>query len=308
MEVKATEECDLAWRKACPVKQLEEKVAVVTGAASGIGRALVRRCAAERMKIVLADVEPAALTALELEVRKDGATALGVLTDVSNPRDVEQLSERTVNRFGAVHLLFNNAGVGMIGPAVWESTIADWSWILGVNLWGVIHGLRVFIPLMLEQATECHIVNTASAAGLLPQPGMGVYSASKAAVIALTEAVQHELAIRRAQVRVSVVCPGPVKTRMIDAARNRPAALQNDPWVETERQAAHAEAEQELRSICESGMSPDEVAELSFAALSEHRMHTFTHPWISPALELRMSNILKGIDPWTGLGSKEPEA
>jgi NAD(P)-dependent dehydrogenase (short-subunit alcohol dehydrogenase family) len=287
------------------VKHFEKKVAVVTGAASGIGRALARRCAAEGMKVVLADVEPAALTAIELEARKEGASVIGVLTDVSKARDVEQLAERTLSRFGAVDVLFNNAGVGMIGPAVWECTLADWNWILGVNLWGLIHGLRVFIPIMLEQATECHVVNTASAVGLLPVPGMGVYSASKAALISLSETVQHELAIRNARVRISVVCPGPVKTRMVDAARNRPAALQNDPWLETERRAKHSEAEKEMQQICETGMSPDQVADLAFGALTAHRLLTFTHPWIPRLLEQKVKNILQGIDPWAGLSYEE---
>lgn len=288
------------------MKQLADKVAVITGAASGIGRALSRRCATEGMKIVLADVEPAALTAAEVEARDEGARVLGVLTDVSRQKDVERLAERTLSRFGAVHVLFNNAGVGMIGPPLWESTLADWNWILGVNLWGLVHGLRVFVPIMLEQGTECQIVNTASAAGLTPQPGFGIYSTSKAAMIVLSETLQHELTLARAPIRVSVVCPGFVRTRMADAARNRPAELQNESWVESDRRAKYAGVREEYRRATEAGMPPEEVADQILSAIRQGRLHLFTHPEVRSALTLRVSNVLRSIDPWIQCGTEEP--
>jgi NAD(P)-dependent dehydrogenase (short-subunit alcohol dehydrogenase family) len=254
---------------------------------------------------VLADVEPAALTAIEVEARGAGAPVLGVLTDVANLKDVERLAERTLAKFGAVHLLFNNAGVGTIGPSLWECTQADWNWILGVNLWGLIHGLRVFVPIMIEQSTECHIVNTASAAGLLSTPGMGICSASKAAVIAISETLQHELTQKGAAIRVSVVCPGSVQTRMVDASRTRPAPLRNESWVESERQTTHGEAQRKLRRATEAGMSPDELADQVLRAVVAEQLYVFTHPWVKTALELRVRSILHGTDPLPGTGLNE---
>ena len=147
------------------MKEFEDKVAVITGAASGIGRAMAERCVQEGMKVVLADVEVETLTKTEASMKASGATVLAVRTDVSQARDVEALAQKTLDVFGAVHLLCNNAGVAT-EAAIWESTIAEWEWVMGVNLWSVIHGVRVFVPIMLAQDTECHIVNTASMAGL----------------------------------------------------------------------------------------------------------------------------------------------
>ena len=161
------------------MKEFKDKVAVITGAASGIGRALADRCVQEGMKVVLADVEVEALTKTEESMKAAGATVLAVRTDVSQAGDVEALAEKTLEAFGAVHLLCNNAGVAT-EAAVWESTIAEWEWVMGVNLWGVIHGVRVFVPVMLAQDTECHVVNTASMAGLISGPGLGVYKVTQA--------------------------------------------------------------------------------------------------------------------------------
>src|SRR5215472_5269643 len=156
------------------MKDFQDKVAVVTGAASGIGRALVEKSAQEGMKVVLADVEEGALKQAEAELKAYGAEVLAVHTDVSQAADVERLAEQTFATYGAAHLLFNNAGVGG-GTTVWESSIADWQWVLGVNLWGVIHGIHYFVPRMLAQDTEGHIVNTASSAGWITSSGMGIY-------------------------------------------------------------------------------------------------------------------------------------
>ena len=164
-----------------------DRVAVITGAASGIGRGLARRCAQEGMQVVLADIEQAALAETEAELRALGASAIGVVTDVSNAGEVEALARKSLDAFGAIHLLFNNAGVGVV-RSVWESTLTDWEWVLGVNLWGVIHGVRVCVPIMLQQDTECHIVNTASIAGLVVGPGSSsTYTVSKHGVVALSE-------------------------------------------------------------------------------------------------------------------------
>ena len=203
------------------MKELKGKVAVITGAASGIGRALADRCVQEGMKAVLADVEVDALAKAEAGLKASGATVLAVPTDVSQARSVAALAQKTLEAFGAVHLLCNNAGVGS-EAAIWESTLEEWEWVMGVNLWGVIHGVRAFVPIMLAQDTECHIVNTASMAGLISGPGLGAYKVTKHAVVSLSETLHHELAERAAKVRVSVLCPGFVNTRIMESARNRP--------------------------------------------------------------------------------------
>ena len=168
------------------MQEFKDRVAVITGAASGIGRGLAERCAQEGMKVVLADVEEAALAQTALEFSAAGATLLAVRTDVSRAGDLETLAQQTLKAFGAVHLLVNNAGVGA-GGTIWDSTLADWEWVIGVNLWGVIHGLRTFVPIMLAQTTEAHIVNTASIAGLLPYHPGASYQVTKHAVVALSE-------------------------------------------------------------------------------------------------------------------------
>jgi NAD(P)-dependent dehydrogenase (short-subunit alcohol dehydrogenase family) len=201
------------------MKDFSGRIAVVTGAASGIGRALAERCAREGMRVVLADVEPGPLAEVEAGLRAGGGTALAVRTDVSQAKDVEALAQKTLDAFGATHLLFNNAGVATSGT-VWESSLADWEWVIGVNLWGVIHGVRAFAPIMLAQDAEGHIVNTASLSGLISFPRGGAYAATKHGVVTLSEALHHELAERGERVKVSVLCPGLVQTRIVDCARN----------------------------------------------------------------------------------------
>jgi NAD(P)-dependent dehydrogenase (short-subunit alcohol dehydrogenase family) len=206
------------------MKEFKDKVAVITGAASGIGRALAERCAHEGMKVVLADVDVDALTATEAALNATGAPVLAVVTDVSKAQDVDALAQRTLSAFGGVHLLCNNACV-WAGISAWDTSLSDWEWVLGVNLWGVIHGVHAFVPVMLAQGTAGHIVNTASMAGLLTGRGPAVYRVSKHAVVALSEMLYHQLAQRGAHVKVSVLCPGGVDTQILDAARHRPAHL-----------------------------------------------------------------------------------
>ncbi len=277
------------------MKQFDGKVAVVTGGASGIGRALADRCAREGMKVVLADVERDALARAESELKADGATVLAVPTDVSKLSDVEALARQTLAAFGGVHLLFNNAGVGG-GSAIWESSIADWQWILGVNLWGVIHGVKVFVPIMLEQGGECHVVNTASEAGLIAGPGLGIYKVTKHAVVSLSETLYYELGMRNAKVKVSVLCPSWVKTRIGESARNRPPELADG----TDRPMAPdqmAMAAQVWRAI-QSGIPPSEVADQVFRAIVDERLYILTHPEEARVLvEERLGNILEERSP-----------
>jgi NAD(P)-dependent dehydrogenase (short-subunit alcohol dehydrogenase family) len=215
------------------MREFKDRVAVVTGGASGIGRAMAERFAAEGMKVVLADIEEGPLAKAESEMKASGATVLAMPTDVSKASDVEALAKKTTDAFGAVHVLCNNAGVGPVMGASWELTEADWQWVLGVNLWGALHGIRVFLPVILKQDSEGHIVNTASMAGLLSAPWGATYGVAKHGIVTLSESLHRELAMVGAKVKVSVLCPAWVKTQLMDGDRNRPAALQNEPGQET---------------------------------------------------------------------------
>jgi NAD(P)-dependent dehydrogenase (short-subunit alcohol dehydrogenase family) len=277
------------------MKEFQGKVAVVTGAASGIGRGLAERCAQEGMKVVLADIEELALMRASQELKATGAQVLAVLTDVSKVTDVEALAQKTMATYGTVHLLFNNAGVGA-GTVIWESTLADWEWTLDVNLWGVIHGIRTFVPLMLEQQTEGHIVNTASIAGLTAGPGLGIYKVTKHGVVTLSETLYHELALRGSNIKVSVLCPGFVNTRIMDSARNRSVQLQNDPTEE--RMSPESEAVvQFMRQAVEAGMPPHQVADIVFQAIRDEKFYILTHPELKEAIRVRMEDILQERHP-----------
>ena len=276
------------------MKDFKDKVAVITGAASGLGLSMAHRFAAEGMKLVLADVEEEALRKVETEFRKAGVPVLGIKTDVARSHDIERLAEKTLATFGAVHILCNNAGVAP-GGVVWENTQADWEWVMGVNVWGVIHGVRTFLPIMLRQDTECHVVNTASVAGMLSVPGMGIYCVSKHAVVTLTECLYHDLQQRGAKVGVSVLCPAFVPTGIIDSERNRPAALRNTPRPKT---AEELERDESSRHAVQSGrITPDQVAGMVFDAITNDRFYILTHPKIKRAIQSRMEDILEGRQP-----------
>jgi NAD(P)-dependent dehydrogenase (short-subunit alcohol dehydrogenase family) len=275
------------------MKTFKDKVAVITGAASGIGRGLAERCVQEGMKVVLADVEREALAKAEASMKAAGAAVLAVQTDVSQARDIETLAQKTLAAFGAVHLLCNNAGVAGTPAPIWESTIADWEWVTGVNLWGVIHGVRVFIPLMLAQDTDCHIVNTASMAGLISCPGLGAYKVTKHGVVTLSETLYHELAERGAKVKVSVLCPGIVNTRIMESARNRAGPV---PGTQSLDPASGAGWEI-LRHLVPAGMPPAQVADAVFEALRKDQFYIFTHPEDKKYVRSRMEDILQERSP-----------
>jgi NAD(P)-dependent dehydrogenase (short-subunit alcohol dehydrogenase family) len=273
------------------MKELSGKVAVVTGAASGIGEALARRFAAEGMRVVLADVERAPLARVVADL---GDQAIAVPTDVSRLPEVEALARAAVDAFGAVHVLCNNAGVVAGGPS-WELSQADWDWVLGVNLWGVIYGVRVFVPLMLEHGQEGHVVNTASMAGLVSSPYNGPYNVAKQGVVALSETLHYELAIAGAQLKVSVLCPGWVNTRIADAERNRPASA-------PVREASPLEQMMDpvVRQLLASGLPPERVAELVVAAIRDERFYVLTHPEFKGLVRQRMEDILEDRSPALG--------
>jgi NAD(P)-dependent dehydrogenase (short-subunit alcohol dehydrogenase family) len=278
------------------MKEFRDKVAVITGAASGIGRGLAERCAQEGMKVVIADVDETGLAQAEGELKDANADVFAVRTDVSKFSDVEVLAQRTLDTFGSVHMLFNNAGVGA-GTTVWESTLADWQWVMGVNLWGVIHGIRAFVPLMLKQADECHIVNTASIVGLVSGPGLGVYKVTKQGVVSLSETLYCELTAIGAKIKVSVLCPAGVNTRIMESERNRPVELQN-ATTEALLNPIFAQNEAMLRHLVETGMSPLQVADVVFDAIREEQFYILTHADWKPMVQKRMNDILQEKNPF----------
>ena len=277
------------------MRDFQNKVAVITGAASGIGRGLAERCALEGMKVVLADVEETALDQTAQELKGTGADVLAVRTDVSKSEEIEALANKTLDAFGAVHLLFNNAGVGA-GTTVWESTLADWEWVLGVNLWGVIYGVRTFVPIMMKQNDECHIVNTASIAGLTSGPSLGVYKVSKHGVVSLSETLACELATIGSKIKVSVLCPAGVNTRIMNSERNRPAEMQNDSLVESTHPAVK-QMDELLRQLIETGMSPAQIADAVFDAISSEKFYILTHAEMKPMVQKRMEDIQQERNP-----------
>jgi len=275
------------------MKDLSKRVAVVTGAASGIGYALAERFADEGMRVVLADVEEKALAMASEKLAARGAAALAVRTDVANPADVQALAEATLARFGAVHVLCNNAGVGGDVAPVWELPLESWRWVLDVNFWGVVHGVRTFVPIMLRQDSEGHIVNTASMAGHLSMPLLGPYHATKFAVVSLTESLHYELALANAKLKASVLCPGFVRTNIMESERNRPAHLRTA--------VPPAEVSQALRSAFQSvvaaGIAPSVVAERVLEAIREERFYVFPHPEMLAAVRHRMETLLAQRNP-----------
>ncbi len=277
------------------MKDFANKVAVVTGAASGIGRGIAEHCASEGMKVVLADIEEPALTEAATALRTRGATVLAVQTDVARPSDIDALARKTLDAFGAVHVLVNNAGVGAGGSA-WESTLADWQWVIAVNLWGVIYGTRTFVPIMLGQNVEAHVVNVASVAGLLPMHLSAPYQVTKHAVVALSENTYYALKRLNAKVRVSVLCPGWVRTRVMDSQRNRPADLQNP--AELEKLTPEMEAGlQSYREQCEAGLAPAVVAQMVFDGIRAERFYIVTTTDFDPLIQARMESIVQRREP-----------
>lgn len=290
------------------MKEFKGKVAVVTGAASGIGRALAAKSAQEGMKVVLADVEEPALKQAEGELKASGAQVLAVRTDVSQATEVETLARQAFETYGAVHLLFNNAGVLntsslFAGTTVWESALADWQWVLGVNLWGVIHGLHAFVPRMLAQESEGHIVNTASSTGLISGAGLGVYKASKHGIVTLSETLALELAAHGARLKASVLCPDWVNTRIINAERNRPQALQHtsEQLLPSPQVVAMLQA---MRQGRQAGLEPSEVADLVFDAIRQEQFYILPDPQLTKQfVQLRMEDILQERLPTDGVAA-----
>ena len=273
------------------MKELKGKVAAVTGAASGLGRSMALAFAAEGMDVALADVDEKNLYSVENEIQSLGARAITLKVDVSQAEQVEGFRDQALTRLGGLHVVCNNAGVSPLGP-VWENSVADWQWILGVNLWGVIHGVRAFAPHLIAQ-NEGHIVNTASVAGLIAPPGSGAYNVTKHAVVALSESLQHDLRERNSRVGVSVLCPAYVPTRITESERSRPKEL----GVAKKSPETLAREAMLKKAVTSGKISADQVAQAVVAAIKQERFYILTHPRIKGAIQARMEDILQGRAP-----------
>jgi NAD(P)-dependent dehydrogenase (short-subunit alcohol dehydrogenase family) len=273
--------------------------AVITGAASGFGLELARRCAQRGMNVVLADVQMDALRRAEQELASTDAPLLPQQLDVSNAAAVEAMAQATLQRFGVPHLVFNNAGVGG-GGLIWENTLADWNWVLGVNLMGVAHGVRVFTPLMLKAAEadagyEGHIINTASMAGLVNPPNMGVYNVSKHAVVAMSETLFQDLSLVSDQVHAHVLCPFFVPTNITRSERNRPPEL-SDPDAKPTRSQLIGAAMTD-KAVSGGKISAADVAGFVLDAVRDERFYIFSHPKALGSVQTRLEDVMQQRNP-----------
>ncbi len=278
------------------MKDFANRVAWITGAASGIGLALAHRLAAEQMKLVLVDIEEGPLREAEVALTANGATVLALKADVGNGASMAATTKQALDKFGVIHLIINNAGVGGGGGPMWEISEADWKWALDVNLWGALHAIRLLLPPLLASGEEGHVLSTASIAGLTSTPFMGPYTASKHAVVAVSECLAKELELVKARVGVSVLCPGFVKTKIASSHRNRPGG--------TAGAEASADAKKfaaVLDQLVAAGIPPEQIADAVVDAVRTSRFYVLTHPEMKPQIEKRMEQILEekqpGIDP-----------
>jgi NAD(P)-dependent dehydrogenase (short-subunit alcohol dehydrogenase family) len=280
------------------MKEFKNKVAVITGAASGIGQGLAERCAKEGMKVVISDIDEQRLRRLERKLNREGAQFLSVSADVSKANDVEHLAKKTLEMFGEVHLLFNNAGIA-IPNLTWVYDLQEWEQVLGVNLWGVLHGIHTFIPIMLKQGNKCHIVNTSSIEGVLSNGvGGATYGVCKHALVHLTERLAIELEENGPNIKVSVLCPGFVKTNIFLSALNRVSEERRKEILSPEERSE--ERAEEIKKFMEESpiMLPDKVADIVFQAIRDEKLYIFTHKdsILKERIKERFEAILQALE------------
>ena len=279
------------------ISNFKGKVAVLTGAASGFGLECAKIGAQLGMKLVLVDVQKDALDAAQAQMQSMGAEVMARLVDVSNEGQMQSLANDVQQQFGAPNFVFNNAGVGA-GGLVWENTVADWEWLLGVNLWGVVHGVRLFTPMMLEAASkdphfQGHIVNTASMAGLLTPPNMGIYNVTKHAVVALTETLYQDLKLVSDQISASVLCPYFVPTGISQSHRNRPEQLKAGKPTKSQL-IGQAMSD---KAVVSGKVSAADVAKMVFDAMAHDHFYIYSHPKALGNVQHRMEAIVQGHNP-----------
>lgn len=281
------------------MKKFKGKVAVITGASSGIGRALAERCAQEGMKVVIADTDKKALAQTEKDLKASGASVLAVSTDVSKPGEVEALAKKTIDTFGAVHLLCNAVGVHTLAPLS-ETTLADWQWVIGVNLNGTIYSVEAFLPFMFKQDTECHIVNTTSVlGGFYALPFNGPYNLSEFALVTLSETLYLELATLHPKVKVSVLSPDYADTGIMDSELHRPAELKNAP---AKAKAGEANPNFEkikdiIQATVQAETPPEQLADMVFEAIKAEKFYIFPHPTSNVIMADRLGRVLEQRNP-----------
>ncbi|HSV61478.1 MAG TPA: SDR family oxidoreductase [Variovorax sp.] len=279
------------------IRDFKGKTAVLTGAGSGFGLECARIGAARGMNLVLVDVQQDALDKARAEMEAAGAQVLARKVDVSNAQQMEILAHAVKERFGAPHFVFNNAGVGS-GGLVWENTVADWDWVLGVDLMGVVHGIRLFVPMMLEAAAKDpawrgHVTNTASMAGLLTPPNMGIYNAAKAAVVSLTETMYQDLRLVTDQIGASLLCPYFVPTGIAASERNRPGQMASEKPTKSQL-IGKAMSE---KAVSSGKVTAAEVAEVVFRAIEQDQFYIYSHPKALGNVKSRMEGIVAGTNP-----------
>ncbi|MHA2127421.1 MAG: SDR family NAD(P)-dependent oxidoreductase [Candidatus Hodarchaeales archaeon] len=280
------------------MKEFKDKVAVITGAASGIGEGFAFKCGKEGMKVVISDIDEKRLRRTERKLKREGVTVLSIKADVSKANEVEELAKKTIEAYGNVHLLFNNAGIA-VPNLTWEYDLKEWEEVLGINLWGVLHGIHTFIPIMLKQGDECHIVNTSSIEGLISKGvGGSTYGVCKHALVHLTERLAYELELNGPNIKVSVLCPGFVKTNIFLSALNRISEERRKEMLSPENRSE--ERAEQIRELMEGSpmLLPDEVAEMVFEAIRNEKLYIITHKdtfWKELVKE-RFDAILEAFD------------
>lgn len=286
------------------MKEFKDKVAVITGAASGIGMELARLCAKENMKVVLADIDTKRLHRVERKMKRDGATVIAFETDVSQREEIEKLAEMTLDAYGEVHFLVNNAAVGNT-KYTWNYTLKDWEWQLGVDLLSVIHGIRIFIPIMLKQDNECHIVNVSSMEGLMKGsgPGGAIYGLSKHAIVSLSETLSIELETIKSKLKVSVVCPGYVSSRIHFGDIHRPEKFHNpleEQSTDTRNQDVFSTLDFNIEEVLKQSptITPEKAAEIIMKEIKEEKFYILTHKdaFLRGRVKERFDGILTAFD------------